>query len=69
MNEELSNPVDKIDTDVFNWIPEESNRFFKTPPKDLGSWYKPLGKEASQEGYSDTLRTKCTTSDGKASFK
>ena len=69
INGDLRNLVDKIDTDVFTWISKDSNRYFKTPPKDLASWYKSLRKEASKEGYSDTLRTKCTISEDKASFK
>ena len=69
MNEKLHNLVNKIDSDVFNAICKESNRYFKTPPKDLGSWYKSLRKEASKEGYTDTLRTKCTISEDRASFK
>ena len=69
MNEDLDKLVTKIDTDVFNWVSKDSNRYFKTPPKDLMSWYKSLRKASSKEGYSDTLRTKCTIADDKASFK
>ena len=54
MNEDLDKLVTKIDTDVFNWVSKDSNRYFKTPPKDLMSWYKSLRKESSKEGYSDT---------------
>ena len=69
MNEDLNKLVTKIDNDVFNWVSSDSNRYFKTPPKDLTSWYKSLRKEASKEGYSDTLRTKCTIAEDKVSFK
>ena len=50
MNEDLDKLVTKIDTDVFNWVSKDSNRYFKTPPKDLMSWYKSLRKASSNEG-------------------
>ena len=50
MNEDLDKLVTKIDTDVFNWVSKDSNRYFKTPPKDLMSWYKSLRKASSKEG-------------------
>ena len=41
----------------------------RNAPSDLGSWYKSVKKTASKEGYADTLRTKCTIEDKRASFK
>ena len=31
MSEYLNNLVTKIDTDVYNWVSSDSNRYFKTP--------------------------------------
>ena len=39
-----------------------------SPPKDISYWYKSIKKEASKDGYSDTLRTKCTITEQRASF-
>ena len=69
MNAELEEVVSKIDDAVYKWIAANPNRYFKTPPKDFDSWYKSPRKALTKEGYANTLRTKCTIGEEKASFK
>ncbi|MDA8583356.1 hypothetical protein N9L68_03960 [bacterium] len=64
MTEEMHNMVTNIDKDVLDWISNATTRYFKTPPTYLSSWYKSVKQESSKEGYSDTLRTKCTITEG-----
>ena len=40
MNAELEEVVTKIDDAVYKWVTANPSRYFKTPPKDLDSWYK-----------------------------
>ena len=69
MTEEMQNMVTNIDKEVLDWISNDTAKYFMTPPKDISSWYKSVKKEASKEGYSDTLRTKCTITEEKNSSK
>ena len=69
MNAELEEVVSKIDDAVYKWIAANPNRYFKTPPKDFDSWYKSPKKVPAKDGYANTLRTKCTIGEEKASFK
>ena len=69
MNSELEEVVAKIDDAVYRWIAANPTRYFKTPPRDFDSWYKSPKKASTKEGYANTLRTKCTIGDEKASFK
>ena len=58
-----------IDEGVYSWIAASPEKCFKTVPKDLEGMFKSLRKEPSKEGYCSTMRTKCTISEDKASFK
>ena len=64
---ELERVADKIDSDVRGFIEKNSDRYFKTPPKE--DWYKSIKKEPSKEGYDGTLRTKLTIKEDSCSFK
>ena len=61
--------VDKIDALVLEWINKDVHRYFKNAPKDISSLYKSLRKEATKEGYANTLLAKCTITSTKASFR
>ncbi|MDA8583821.1 hypothetical protein N9L68_06290 [bacterium] len=69
MTEVMQTMVTNIDKEVLDWTSNDTARYFKSPPKDIPSWYKSVNKEASKEGYSDTLRTTCTIIGEMASFK
>ena len=64
---ELERLADKIDTEVRGFIEKNSERYFKTPPKE--DWYKSVKKAPSKEGYEGTLRTKLTIKEDSCSFK
>ena len=46
---ELQRLGDKIDGEVRGFIEKNTERYFKTPPKE--DWYKSIEKEPSKEGY------------------
>ena len=64
---ELQRLGDKIDGEVRGFIEKNTERYFKTPPKE--DWYKSIKKEPSKEGYEGTLRTKLTIKEDSCSFK
>ena len=69
MEEELELLAAKIDGGVYACIEADVSLCFKNPPADLRAWYKPMRKVPSKDGYSNTLRTKCSIRPEKASFK
>ena len=66
LTSELENLADKIGTEVRGFIEKNSERYFKTPPKE--DWYKSMRKDQSKEGYEGALRTKLTIKDDSCSF-
>ena len=60
LDDSLEKVCDKIDQAVLAAVSASPERFFKNPPKDVESWYRPIKKAPSKEGYASTMRTKLT---------
>ena len=61
--------VDKVDEQILAFVKQNISRYSKQSVDDLVRSFRPLRRQASKEGYSDTLRCKLTLSDNKCSAK
>ena len=58
-----------IDECIQRQVQANPATWYSKVPKNLDSLYNSCRRPASKEGYSDTLRTKCSLREKSASFK
>ena len=69
MTEELGRLADVIDVAVLGFVKKNAGRYFKSPPADVSTTFRPVRRKAAKEEYQDTFRTKITLSPTKCSAK